>query len=181
MKKLIWMMLVLGPIVCRAQSDGKGAPLDGAKAVESIKAPSSPYPVGIYDSTLAQFRDRLALTPPQQPLWSDYENKVDAYTRAYYRQKPVVPTSEDTAPHQIGRQVNNLQNRLAALEDVESAAKMLYASLLPEQQNIANQMLILSIPTFTSSGIGSTLPPADALRKDNKPDAGKRSHRGGAS
>lgn len=36
-------------------------------------------------------------------------------------------------------------------------------------------MLILSIPTFTSSGIGSTLPPADAHRKDNKPDAGERS------
>jgi hypothetical protein len=89
-----------------------------------------------------------------------------------------VPSPDDAAPHQIGRLVDNLQNRLAALEDVESAAKALYAGLNADQKKIANEMLIATIPTFTSLGAGSAEAPADAHRRD-KPDAGKRPHRGG--
>jgi hypothetical protein len=155
MKKLAWLVVVVVPIVSWAQS----------------KSP---------EGSLAQFHDRLALTVQQQGFWSAFENKVDAYASAYYRQKPVVPAPEDSAPHQVGRMVDNLQNRLAALEELESAAKALYTSLIPEQQLIANQMLISTIPTFSSAGIGSTLPAEDAHRKENKPDSGKRSHRGGA-
>ncbi len=155
MKRLAWLVVVAVPLVSWAQS----------------KSP---------EGSLAQFHDRLALTVQQQGFWSAYESKVDAYVGAYYRQKPVVPAPEDTAPHQIGRLVDNLQNRLAALEEVESAAKVLYASLIPAQQKIANQMLISTIPTFSSADIGSTLPGEDTHRKENKPDSGKRSHRGGA-
>jgi LTXXQ motif family protein len=150
MKKTAWLTILWLPVVCFAQAEG----------------------------SLAQLHDRLALTLQQQAVWNVYESNVAAYTSAYYRQKPVVPSTEDAAPHQIGRLVDNLQNRLAALEDVESAAKVLYASLSPDQQHIANLMLISTIPTFTSLGVGSTEPPADAHRKD-KPDAGKRSRRGG--
>jgi hypothetical protein len=132
------------------------------------------------EASLAQFHDRLALTVQQQDFWSAYESKVAAYTSAYYRQKPVVPAPEDSAPHQVGRMVDNLQNRLAALEELESAAKALDASLIPDQQKIANQLLISTIPTFTSADIGATLPTADAHHKENKPDSGKRAHRGGA-
>jgi hypothetical protein len=74
--------------------------------------------------------------------------------------------------------VDNLQNRLAALEEIEAAAKSLYAVLKPEQQKAANEILILAIPTFTSTGNESMHSNADARRKDNKPDAGKRSRRG---
>jgi hypothetical protein len=155
MKKLAWLVVVVVPLVSWAQS----------------KSP---------ESSLAQLHDRLALTVQQQGFWSAYEGKVDAYVSAYYRQKPVVPAPEDTAPHQIGRLVDNLQNRLAALEELESAAKVLYASLIPVQQKIANQLLISTIPSFTSTDIGSNLPGEDAHRKENKPDSGKRSHRGGA-
>jgi len=65
------------------------------------------------------------------------------------------------------------------LEDVESAAKILYASLNADQQKVANEMLIATIPTFNTLGSGSTEASADAHKKD-KPDAGKRSRRGGA-
>ena len=125
-----------------------------------------------------QLHDRLALSPQQQTAWAAYENYVAAYNSVYYRQKPVVPAPDDVAPRQISRLVDNLQNRLAALEDVELAAKALYASLDTDQQKVANEMLIATVPTFTSLGAGSMEAPADAHKKD-KPDADKRSRRGG--
>jgi hypothetical protein len=155
MKKLAWLVVVVVPIVSWAQS-------------------RSP------EGSLAQFHDRLALTVQQQGFWSAYESKVEAYTSAYYRQKPVVPAPEDSAPHQVGRMVDNLQNRLAALEEVEIAAKDLYAILIPDQQKIANQLLISTIPTFTSADFGSTLPGEDTHRRDGRTESGKRSHQGGA-
>jgi hypothetical protein len=152
MKKLAWLLFVWVPVVSWAQAQT--------------------------EATLAQFHDRLALTTQQQAYWSAFESRVDAYTSAYYRQKPVLAASEDAAPHQLARLVDNLQNRLAALEEVESAAKNLYASLIPDQQMVANQMLILTIPTFSSPG--AIQRPDENRRKDGKPEAGKRSHRGGA-
>ena len=106
--------------------------------------------------------------------------KVDAYIGQYYRQKPIVPSVDDAAPHQIGRMVDDLQNRLAALEEVESAAKNLYASLTPVQQKTANELLILTIPTFLPASGESTSSTADVRRKDGKTDAARRSRRGGA-
>ncbi len=150
MKTIAWLIFVCLPFACLAQAEDK----------------------------LIQLHDRLALSPQQQTAWAAYENYVAAYNSAYYRQKPVVPSPDDAAPRQIGRLVDNLQNRLAALEDVESAAKTLYASLNADQQKVANEMLIATIPTFTSLGAGSTEAPAVAHKKD-KPDAGQRSRRGG--
>jgi hypothetical protein len=180
MKNVVCLVLVLGPLMCWAQSDGKGVPLEGVKTLESTQAPLVAKLVGTDDLTLNQLRDRLALTAQQQAFWTAYASKVEAYTDAHYRQKPVLPAPGDAAPHQVGRLVDNLQNWLAALEDVESAAKILYASLVPEQQKIANQMLILTIPTFTPSNSDSSGSATDAHRKDNKPETGRRSHRGGA-
>lgn len=179
MMKLAWLMIAFGPIVCWAQSDGKIVPLEGSKTVEVRKPPAYASSAGIYDVTLPQVRDHLALTAQQQPLWSAYESTVNAYAASYYREKPVLPSQEDTAPHQIGRLVDNLQNRLASLEEIERAAKTLYASLTPEQQKIANQMMISTIPTFTSSGSGFSPSPDEDRRKGSKADAGMRPHRGG--
>jgi hypothetical protein len=147
--------------------------------MEAVRTAAIANPAGAREVSLPQVHDRLGLTAQQQGVWDSFASRVDAYTSAYYRQKSVAPAPEDAAPHQIGRMVDNLQNRLAALEDVEGAAKTLYASLTPEQQKTANQMLILTIPTFTSSGNGSDPAAAESRRKDGKPDAGKRSHRGG--
>jgi hypothetical protein len=151
MKSIVWLTLFWLPLACFAQAEDR----------------------------LTELHGRLALTPQQQTVWAAYENYVAAYNSVYYRQKPVVPSPEDAAPHQISRLVDNLQNRLAALEDVEAGAKALYVGLNPDQQKIANQMLILTIPTFTSPGSGFSDTPAKAHTKE-KSDSGKRTHRGGA-
>jgi hypothetical protein len=128
--------------------------------------------------SMPQVYDRLGLTAAQQEPWRLFESRVDAYTNTYYRQKPVVPSSEDAVTHQIGRMVDNLQNRLAALEEVESAVKSLYASMTAEQQKTANDILLRVIPSFESAA-PSNQPAKESQRKGGKPDGGTRSHRGG--
>lgn len=178
MKKLAWTMLVLAPVACWAQSEAGVVPAPGAAAPPGRAAPPRPNPAATREVTLPLLHDRLALTTAQQTLWQVFESKVEAYTETHYRQKPVLPSPEDAAPHQIGRMVDNLQNRLAALEEVEAAAKTLYASLAPGQQKTANQMLLLAIPTFAAVAGGPNQPAEEGRRKGGKPEGGMRSHRG---
>ena len=179
MKQIAWSILLLAPLVGLAQSDGKGAPATELRPPEATKATAMMHPPGLRELSLTEVFDRLGLNPQQRDLWDVFNNKVDAYTGVYYRQKPTTPSPEDPAPHQIGRMVDNLQNRLAALEDVEAAAKGLYASLTLQQQKTANEMLILAIPAFTTTSSESGRSSAESRRKEGKPDEVKRSRRGG--
>ena len=181
MKKLVWLMIILGPIGAWAQSGSNPVSAAAAAATEASGASTYLNASEKNDSPLAQVRNRLGLTPEQQPLWQAYESKVDAYTALYYRQKPVLASPDDAAVHQIGRMVDNLQNRLAALEDVEQAAKNLYASLSPEQQKTANQVLLSTIPGFGSSVIGSSPLKEDSRHKEGKAAGSSRSRRMGGS
>ena len=143
-----------------------------------MAAPAAPRaPTGKMEITLEQLRDRLLLKPEQQALWIAYAAKVGAYTDVFYREKPVLASQESTATHQVARLVDAMQNRLAALEEVESAAKNLFASLSPDQQKTANQLLIATLPTFSSYAPNA---PDDGKRaKPAKPDSGTRPHRSG--
>jgi hypothetical protein len=173
MKKLTALWIALGPVVAWAQSGDAAGLSDAPRASTYLSAP------GRYDSSLEQVRDRLGLTPEQQPLWLTYASKVDAYNGLYYREKPVLASQEDAAPRQIGRLVDTLQNRLAALEDIERAAKSLYASLSPEQQKTANQMLLSTVPTFASSAGGFSQPREEGRSKGGRADGGTRPRRSG--
>jgi len=175
LKNLAWLLLLLGSLTCWAQQ--------GAMAVnaEGASPPHLNNPPRTFDNSIVQVRNLLGLTPEQQPLWRAYESKVDAYTARFYQEKPVVSALEDTAPHQIGRLVDNLQNRLATLEDLEQAAKSLYASLTPEQQKTANQMLLSTIPVLTSSAPGSSPAKEEGRSKEGKAEGGSRPRRSGGS
>ena len=164
------LVALLMPILLCAQPVGRAAP-----ASEGISASQS----ALREVSLADVSDRLGLSPEQHILWDAYQARVDAYTNAYYRQKPTLPSAEEAATHQIGQLVDKLQNRLAALEDVEGAAKDLYASLTPPQQKIANEWLVLSIPTFLPSS--SATAGSDAGVLGGKPTGGKGPHRGGGA
>ena len=178
-KKLACFMIILGPVACWAQGANEATTTQTPSTTLAPSASAYPTAGQSYDSTLDQVRDRLRLTPQQQGLWRAYEGKVDAYTGLYYREKPVLATEEDSAARQVGRLVDKLQNRLAALEDVERAAKDLYSSLSSEQQKTANQMLLSTIPTFESSVTASTQPKSDARRKGDKAENAMRTRRPG--
>lgn len=164
MKKILWPWLMLAPMAVWAQSDTPPAPPDGEPGpAASVSASGYMGSAGAYHDMLAQLRDKLALTPEQQPLWRAYEAKVDAYNGQYYRERPVQPSAEEAATQQFARLVQNQQNRLAALEELEQAARTLYAGLNAEQQKTANQLLLATVPTFGGGG-GRGGPTADSRR-----------------
>ena len=166
-QRTVCLALLLAPLWVCAQPDGKGPP--AATGVMATQPASR-------DISLAEVSDRLGLNPAQQGLWDAFKGSVDAYTNGYYRQKPTLPSPEEAATRQIGHLVDKLQNRLAALEYVEAAAKNLYASLTPEQQKTANEWLVLSIPTFSPS---STRSGSDACGQGSRPAAGQGPRHGG--
>lgn len=125
--------------------------------------------------SLSSVHDQLGLQATQEAAWQKYESAVNAYITLHYQERPVLASENDAAPVQIRRLVDQHSNRLAALEDIETAAKALYATLTPAQQRQANQNLLASIPVI---GGGSSGGPASA-DKAGKPEG--RGHRGGGS
>ncbi len=167
MKKLFWTLFFWAPFACYAQT---------------VNSPANDsYQRQGYAGALDQVRDRLGLTASQQALWHAYEVSIDAYNGLHYREMPVVSAQGDKAPRQIGRLVDNLQNRLAALEDIEKVSKELYAGLTSTQQLIADQTLLGTVPTFTSSAGYMTAPQGGSSRQNGRSDGGMRSRRGGSS
>lgn len=171
MKKLLLPLLLAMPLLCAAQAAPAAAP------PTSNPAPSTPaaMPARNADST-EQLRLKLQLTPAQEPLWQQYMAGIEAYTQQFYRERPALPSQDEPAPQQITRLVMNQQNRLSHLEDIEQAAKALYASLDNDQKKVANQWLLPSIPTFIGPPSGGT--GASERRGDTRP-GGEMRRRGG--
>lgn len=111
----------------------------------TVRLPAS----GQLKLTLPELQDRLVIKAQQQALWAGFETQVEAYVGLYYREKPVQPTLDVVATQQLSQWLGQQQNRLAALEDVEVAAKTLYASLDLAQQQVANQFLLGTLPGFS--------------------------------
>ena len=127
------------------------------------------------DNSLSALQGKLALQEAQWPAWQRYEAAVGAYITLHYQQNPVLASAKDAAPQQIRRLVDQQSNRLAALEDIESAAKALYAVLNSEQQATANQQLLGTIPSI-GGGAGPQTP---SLERSGRPDGGRGGQRPG--
>src|ERR1035437_1543676 len=169
------LMILFTPMLGWSQSESKVVPFSETKTQETSKTVNMANLPAVREVGFSQVFDRLGLSTLQQSRWNLFRERVDSYTAAYYRQMPSVPSTGDAATHQISRMVDNLQNRLAALEEVEAAAKSLYESLTPEQQKIANELLILTIPTFLPSSNESTRSDAGTRHNASKPEGAKRS------
>jgi len=161
------VMAVTLPALTWAQATGS-APLPPISPSAGLLAS------GQVKLTLPELQDRLVLTVQQQLLWTGFESRVDAYVGLYYRERPVQPSLDLAATQQLAQWLGQQQNRLAALEDVEVAAKALYASLDPEQQQVANQFLLGTIPGFSPVISGSST----AQEQRRKPGAGPGRGRG---
>lgn len=57
----------------------------------------------------------LKLQATQEPAWTRYADAIDVYSKTYYEEKPIAAFAADIGPRQVGRLVDILQNRLAAL------------------------------------------------------------------
>lgn len=97
---------------------------------------------------LRQTAEALALTPTQWPLWDRYQEKIGALMADQMKLESWQP--RQSAPQQIGRRVDTVRNRLAAMEDVQEAASKLYAVLDDKQKRTADQMLVATVPALYS-------------------------------
>jgi hypothetical protein len=146
--KWVFSFLALMPVLCLAQSP----------------------------ATLGAVHDRLKLSNAQEPYWESYVARIDAYTQVFYQEKPASALTGDTAPRQIARTIDNMQNRLAVLDEVERSAKALYAMLDASQKETADQSLLATIPVF---GTANCPPMLEGKGKNTKPDGAPHKRHGG--
>jgi hypothetical protein len=128
---------------------------------------------------LSQVHDRLKLTDSQQTLWSAYVAKIDDYNKVYYQERPPTQSSGEPASRQIGRLFDNMQNRLAAMDEIERTAKALYAVLDVDQRKIADQLLLSTIPVFASTANFACPSPNEGKQKNDRPDGAPHKRHGG--
>ena len=92
-------------------------------------------------------QEDLKLRPEQYNPWVAYADKVKALAADIARERGrTVPMTSGNALQQIDQIVNAARNRLTALEDVASVAKVLYDSLAPEQKLLADSRIAMIIP-----------------------------------
>ncbi len=163
-----WLCALLFPVMAFAQT----------ASTPPTPAGQAPAPAVTYESGVAKLLDQLQLNDSQMPAWQNYAAKINAYSRMIYEEKPIAAYATETGARQIGRMVDSLQNRLAALEDIEDAAKALYAVLGAEQKKIADQRMVSAIPVWVSGELANCPGASDKKDKSSRPDTGQR-HRGG--
>lgn len=155
-----WMGMLVLPMACAAQT------------------PAVPVPPVVYESGIAKLKEQLVLQDAQIPVWTRYVARIDAYSQMFYQERPVASYAEDSGPRQLGRMVDRVQNRLAALEDIESAAKDLYAVLTLEQKSVADKWMVASVPVLPSGDALACRTPAETKTRAEKVE--QRGHRGNA-
>ncbi len=183
-KKHLWLATVILPAICFGQDQNinKQAVQSAGTMAPVVYANVQTAPVVAYESGATRLRDMLKLQASQEPAWTSYADAIDVYSKTYYEEKPIAAFATDPGPRQVGRLVDILQNRLAALDDIESAAKNLYATLDADQKKAADQFMVASVPVFASVGGAMCPDPSEKKAKSDKPPGAQRGrHSGGAS
>lgn len=114
---------------------------------EKQRSPSQSPFAGVARSLETAERE-LKLTPAQYPLWQRYQRRIEDLLDDQMR----APLASDAAGGiaAITRKVDVVRNRLAAMEQIESAARALHAALTPEQQKSADALLPATVPALYS-------------------------------
>jgi hypothetical protein len=99
-------------------------------------------PVAFAQQRLARLKSKLAITAEQEPQWSAFTGTVLQQIEQFKAAHQGRQAAGRTAPERIDRQVAWMKERAAAFETVGQAAKTLYATLSPEQQQIADEKLL---------------------------------------
>lgn len=140
-------------ILCACAPMGGRGPESGPPDAE--RAERGTGGISVVDNIQESLRltaEALQLTPTQWPLWDRYQEKIGALMADQMRLDAY--QEHRSALLQIGRKVDTVRNRLAAMEDIHESAGKLYAALDDKQKQTADQMLITTVPTLYS-GLGS--------------------------
>ena len=96
---------------------------------------------------LDMLEEDLKLTPNQMKIWDAYAERVRAMATDIVRDRaPAQSIASPTAMQQMNRAVDTARNRLAALEDIATAAKTFYDVLTPEQKMLADSRFATILP-----------------------------------
>lgn len=154
------------------QGLAQGGPAGSGHPPPDLNRPADSPAAGV---TLDKLFTSLDLQPAQMDAWRVYAGRVDAYLQLFYRQQPVQAT--DSAPRQLARVVDRLQNQLASIEEIERAVRGLYQVLTPDQRRQADAMLLATLP----SGLLGTAsaPTGDMSSTPRSGPAGRGSAGGG--
>lgn len=117
---------------------------------------------------LSLFQEDLKLKPEQNDAWQSFARMTRAYAgdiareRARGMRATTGSTATANALQHVGEAVDAAQNRLTALQDVESSTKTLYQTLTSEQKALADiriPTIIAPRPAIAAGGsAGSNLP-----------------------
>ena len=130
---------------CGTPPGGRGGPEGpGEQRGGNCKAPADQ----IRDQ-LSETAQSLNLTPKQRVLWEKYEESVSALMADQFRLSSYQAPNR-TAVQQINVKVDNVRNRLAAMEALSERADGLYQALDERQKKVADQRLSGTVPALYS-------------------------------
>ena len=151
----IGLLLLCLPAITLAQVGRRGPPTnlgtldERARAVDAIRGER----IGVVQESLTEqidfrlntLQENLNLRSDQFNAWAAYADKVKALTADITRERSRA-YANNNALQQIDGITSSTRNRLTALEDIATSAKVLYATLAPEQKPIADARLATTIP-----------------------------------
>jgi len=158
----------------RGRGGGEGSRGQESRAKAPVATPD-PDSFEQVDYRLSLLEDALKLKDDQLAPWRAFQAKTRDYAQDVVRERgreamSVSATQMRGLPH-IGQAVDAARNRLAALEDVEGAARTLYAILSPGQQAVADVGIPAIVAPRRSQGAVVQLPAAGA-RGRGQPEPG---------
>lgn len=171
---LIACTLCLASLSACAPLQGPGGPTGGPPGAGG-RGDEPPSAIAQLQTRLQQTAEALQLTPRQQVLWEDYQEKVGALM-ADQLKSPAQSASRQNALQQIARKVDVVRDRLTAMEDIQDAAGKLYAALDDTQKSSADRTLAQTMPTLYS-GLPDGGQTSSAPRNTERP--GRRGGAGG--
>jgi periplasmic protein CpxP/Spy len=124
------------------------APGDNAAPPEARHAAYAPGPMGHGDPAamaqahLARLKNELKITPAQEPAWQAFTGKLTEQAQAararheqFMKSAPVV-----SAPDRMAQHIEQMKQRLADMQAMQTALKDLYGQLGTEQRNILDHL-----------------------------------------
>lgn len=157
-RRLLQVALAVGAGLAAARSDAQfgGGMRPGGMAGRPMGGDGPPggrpgdrrESAALLEVTLHELQEDLRLRPEQEPMFETYARQIRALTVDASRERRSFAATQGLSLLQrIERNVDAMRNRLAALEEIADAAKVLASTFSPEQQvsadpRLANLMLL---------------------------------------
>jgi periplasmic protein CpxP/Spy len=139
---LIGSLTALSPMLSQAADAQSDTPAAAAGDTPQAGQHRRHDPSAFVQKRLERLKSDLRITPEQQAQWSAFSNSVMQQMEQLKAAHQSMKERPAKAPERIDRQVEMMKQRLASFETIAQAAKTLYASLDPAQQQIADQRLL---------------------------------------